>query len=156
MDQLNSVMVRLALLWLLVGFVIGGTMLVDRAVPGDWRAWLAPGHGHMLFVGWFLQFAFGIAYWLLPRKRSPDLPMGYDERLAYSAVAMLNAGLVLRLSSEPFERVGDESNLTLAALFASALLQIVAALIFVRQLWSRAAPRVRSRVAPRAKEQRES
>lgn len=69
-------MVRLALLWLLAGFTIGGAMLVDRALPGAWRAWLAPSHGHMLFVGWFLQFALGIAYWLLPRKRSPEKPMG--------------------------------------------------------------------------------
>lgn len=106
---------------------------------------MAPGHGHMLFVGWFLQFALGIAYWLLPRKRSAALPLGYDERLAFLAVAMLNAGLMLRLSSEPLERVGDGSDLTLATLFAFALLQIVAALIFVSQLWSRAAARVRPR-----------
>ena len=55
----------------MLGFVIGGLMLVDRAIPGDWRAWMSPSHGHMLFVGWFLQFALGIAYWLLPRKRQP-------------------------------------------------------------------------------------
>ncbi len=145
MDRLTSVMVRLALVWLLAGFVIGGAMQVDRAVPGEWRAWLAPSHGHMLFIGWFLQFVLGIAYWLLPRKRSPALPLGYDERLAYGAVVMLNAGLVLRLASEPLERVGHGNNLTLAALFASALLQIVAALLFVGQLWRRAASRVRSR-----------
>lgn len=62
MDRLSVIMVRSALLWLVAGIVVGGLMLVDRAIPGDWRAWLAPSHGHMLFVGWFLQFALGIAY----------------------------------------------------------------------------------------------
>lgn len=145
MDRLTSVMVRLALLWLLAGFVIGGAMLVDRAVPGDWRVWLAPSHGHMLFVGWFLQFALGIAYWLLLRKRTPELPLGYNERLAYGAVGMLNVGLLLRIGGEPLERVGDGNDLTLTALFASALLHVLATLLFVSQLWPRAAPRVRSR-----------
>ena len=63
-----------AVVWLMIGFVIGGLMLTDRKVPGDWRLWLSPGHGHMLFVGWFLQFAMGLSYWLLPRKRTPISP----------------------------------------------------------------------------------
>lgn len=97
MDRLTTVMVRLSLCWLLVGFIIGGAMLVDCAVPGEWRAWMAPSHGHMLFVGWFLQFALGIAYWLLPRKRSPTRLLGYHERLAFLTVGALNLGLLLRV-----------------------------------------------------------
>jgi hypothetical protein len=57
MDPLSSVMLRAALTWLLVGVVIGAAMLTDRALPGQWRLWMAPSHAHMLFVGWFLQFA---------------------------------------------------------------------------------------------------
>jgi hypothetical protein len=59
MDPLSSVMLRAALTWLLVGVVIGAAMFTDRALPGQWRLWMAPSHAHMLFVGWFLQFAFG-------------------------------------------------------------------------------------------------
>ena len=137
MDRLTAVMVRLSLGWLLSGFVIGGLMLVDRAVPGAWRAWLAPSHGHMLFVGWFLQFALGIAYWLLPRKRSPERPLGYDERISWFGVGALNAGLMLRMLGEPLERMGRGNLATLAALFGSAALQLAAVLIFVTQIWPR-------------------
>ena len=143
MDRLTAVMVRLSLVWLLTGFIIGGAMLVDRAIPGEWRAWLAPSHGHMLFVGWFLQFALGIAYWLLPRKRLPERPTGYQERPAFFVVGALNIGLLLRVGSEPWERMGHTSNLTLTALAASATLQVLAAAIFVGQLWPRVAPRTR-------------
>lgn len=120
-------------------------MLVDRELPGNWRLWMQPTHGHMLFVGWFLQFALGIAYWLLPRKRTSDRPVGYDLRLAQAAVAALNIGLLCRVVGEPLERDGHASNATMALLAISALLQIFAAVIFVLQLWPRVAAR-----APRA------
>ena len=134
-------MLRLALVWLMIGFVIGGLMLTDRNVPGEWRLWLSPGHGHMLFVGWFLQFVVGVAYWLLPRKRSPEQPIGYAERPAYVAVAALNAGLVLRVGGEAAERSGLANDLTFIVLAIAAVLQIGAAAIFVTQLWPRVAAR---------------
>ncbi len=134
-------MLRLALVWLMVGFVIGGLMLTDLKVPGDWRLWLSPGHGHMLFVGWFLQFAVGVAYWLLPRKRTPQQPIGYAERPAWVAVAALNVGLALRSGGEAAERSGHASDLTFTILAIAAVLQIVAAAIFVTQLWPRVAAR---------------
>lgn len=141
MDPLSSVMLRASLTWLLAGFVVGAAMLTDRVLPGQWRLWMAPGHAHMLFVGWFLQFAVGVAYWLMPRRRSTEKPLGYGERAASLAVAALNLGLVLRIIAEPAERTGSESSVTLTLLSASALLQLAAALVFVTQLWPRVAAR---------------
>ena len=141
MDRLTAAMVRLSLCWPLAGFVTGGAMVVDRVTPGDWRTWMAPSHGHMLFVGWFLQFVVGIAFWLLPRKRTPQRPLGYNERLAMLGAGALNSGLMLRILSEPFERVGKVNAVTMTALFVSAVFQIQAALIFVKQLWPRASVR---------------
>lgn len=135
-------MVRISLIWMLAGFVVGGAMLVDRQMPGDWRLWMQPTHGHMLFVGWFLQFALGIAFWLLPRKRTPERPLGYNVRLAQIAVAALNIGLLCRVVAEPLERDGHASDFTALLLALSALLQIAAAAIFVTQLWPRVAPRL--------------
>lgn len=151
MDPLSSVMLRASLLWLLAGVGIGAAMLVDRALPGQWRAWLAPSHAHILFVGWFLQFALGVAYWLLPRRRSPERPLGYHERAAALAAAALNLGLLLRVAAEPLERAGIVSKETLAVLGLSALLQLVAVVIFVSQLWPRLGARAvrgRQQTAP--------
>ena len=141
MDPLSSVMLRAALTWLLAGFVIGAAMLTDRALPGQWRLWMAPTHAHILFVGWFLQFAVGVAYWLLPRRRSTERPLGYRERAAYLAFVALNLGLVLRIIAEPAERAGLANDVNLALLGASALLQVAATLVFVIQLWPRVGPR---------------
>jgi hypothetical protein len=136
-------MVRSALVWLLAGIVVGAAMVIDREIPGQWRAWYMPSHVHMLFVGWFLQFALGIAYWLLPRKRSPDRPLGYNERFALGAMAALNAGLLIRVTVEPLERAGHASDATFAALSVAAALQVAAVAVFVSQLWSRVGPRIR-------------
>ena len=137
MDRLTIVMVRCSLGWLLAGVVLGGLMLVDRGIPGQWRLWFQPSHGHMLFVGWLVQFAIGIAYWLMPRKRSEALPIGYREAPALIGALALNAGLTLRVIAEPLERTGHASDATLALLGASAALQIAAVVIFVAQLWPR-------------------
>lgn len=141
MDRLNAITVRASFIWLLAGVVLGALMLADQAIPGDWRRWVQPTHGHILFVGWFIQFALGIAYWLLPRRRTQDRPLGYDERLAFCAVAALNLGLLLRALAEPVERGGGNGDWTLPTLIASAALQVGAIAVFVLQLWPRVAPR---------------
>jgi hypothetical protein len=136
-------MVRSALVWLLAGILVGAAMVIDREIPGQWRAWYMPSHVHMLFVGWFLQFALGIAYWLMPRKRSSSRPLGYNERLALGAMIALNMGLLTRVSVEPIERAGHASDTTFAALSVAAALQVAAVAVFVSQLWSRVGPRIR-------------
>jgi hypothetical protein len=145
MDRLSSVMVRGSLLWLLGGVFVGAAMLTDRSLPGNWRVWAQPSHIHMLFVGWFLQFALGVAYWLLPRKRTTARPLGYDERLALAAVIGLNLGLLLRVVAEPVERTGHDGTATFWALTLSAVLQVAAVAIFVSQLWPRVGARPRTR-----------
>ncbi len=141
MDRLSSVMLRAALIWLLIGVIVGGAMLSDGILPGAWRVWSAPSHAHMLFVGWFLQFAVGVAYWLLPRRRSPERLLGYSECPAFVAVFALNLGLILRVVAEPAERAGLVIDVTPGMLAASSLLQVGAVVVFVVQLWSRSAAR---------------
>ena len=145
MDRLSAIMLRAAFVWLLAGAFVGFAMMIDDALPGAWRAWMAPTHGHMLFVGFFVQFALGIAYWLLPRKRTPVRPAGYDERLGLVAVAMLNAGLVLRVVAEPAQRAGHDGDWVTIVLGCSGALQVAAFAIFVVQFWPRVAPRAAKR-----------
>jgi hypothetical protein len=140
-DRLTSAMARISFAWLVAGVVLGGLMLADRVVPGDWRAWAAPTHAHVLFVGWFVQFVVGIAYWLLPRRRTAERPIGYGEPGALLAAGALNLGLLLRVAAEPAARVGRDGSWTQAGLVASAVLQVGAVAVFVAQLWPRVGAR---------------
>ena len=145
MDPVSVRLVRASLLWLVAGFTLGALMLSDALVPGDWRLWFAPTHGHILFVGWFLQFAVGVAYWLLPRKRTPERPFGYHERPAFAAFALLNAGLLLRVLAEPPDRVGNGGDTVDIVLAVSAVLQLAAIIIVASQIWPRIVPRPSAR-----------
>jgi hypothetical protein len=148
-DRFSSIAIRAALCWLLLGIAAGAVMLNDDVLPGYWTLWLSPTHAHILLVGWFFQFTLGVAYWLLPRKRSPARPAGYNERLALSALALINLGLALRVAVEPLHRSGREGVWIDIGFAASAIAQVVAFVIVVAQLW----PRVATKSA-RAKIQR--
>jgi hypothetical protein len=141
MDSVSVRLSRTALLWLVLGFALGALMLSDHLVPGTWQSWFSPTHGHILFVGWFLQFAVGVGYWLLPRKRSSELPLGYREDVALAAYLLLNAGLVLRVIAEPLQRDGHDAALLDWLLAASSALQFAAIAIIAVQLWHRILPR---------------
>lgn len=137
MDRFSIVAVKASLIWMLIGFCLGGLMLTDHLIPGQWRLWFQPTHGHILFVGWFVQFVIGIAYWLLPRKRLPELPVGYAERPAFIGLALLNAGLLCRVVGEPLWRARGTSDGINALLVLSAIFQVAAIVIFVSQIWPR-------------------
>lgn len=109
---------------------------------------MAPTHGHMLFVGWFLQFALGITLWLLPRKRTTERALGYRERSVLLGFVGLNAGLLLRVLAEPLQRSGHDTTLVNLVLVASAILQISAVSLWAIELWPRLAPRAARQTAP--------
>jgi cbb3-type cytochrome oxidase subunit 1 len=89
--RLSVWLIRAALLALTAGAALGALLL---AAPGSlgvtrWR----PLHAELLLVGWTVQLAFGVAYWILPRFRR-GAERGRDE-LAWAAFALINLGVLL-------------------------------------------------------------
>jgi hypothetical protein len=116
--------IRLALIYLLLGFSFGGLLLAHKGLnltPAMWM--LLPTHVDFLLVGWAFQLAFGVAYWILPRfsrgasRGAPQLP--------WLAVGLINAGLVIASAALfvntawliPLGRLAEFAG-SLAALFA--------------------------------------
>ncbi|HOA23581.1 MAG TPA: hypothetical protein PK801_08340 [Aggregatilineales bacterium] len=90
MPRLSVWMVRTSLLYLGTGFTIGALMLANKGVPFAPRLWsLLPVHAEMLLIGWTVQLAMGVAFWILPRFRG-ERPR---EGLAWAAFALLNTGI---------------------------------------------------------------
>ena len=107
----------------------GGSPVVD--IPFAPRAWnlLGP-HIEFLLLGWMLQMAMGVAFWILPRLGSGS-PRG-KEILIYSAFVLLNLGIwigALRLYLEP-------SWLTVTG----RILEASSVLLFVLGSWRRIKP----------------
>ncbi len=94
MPRLSSLFVRLSLIYLAVGFTLGALLLVNEGLnfyPPIWK--LLPIHIEMLLLGWFVQLAVGMAYWILPRV-SGQSPRG-NVKLAWISFWMINLGIGL-------------------------------------------------------------
>jgi hypothetical protein len=121
-------MVRAALLWQGLGFSLGGLLLLAKgaqAFPWIWA--LRSAHIHMLLMGWLVQLAVGVAYWILPRFDAAG--SRGDPRTIWLAVAALNLGVALAAVATP---------LGLAPLMlAAGLLYALAGVLFIAKLWPR-------------------
>ena len=68
MPHLSRLFMRAALVYLGFGFTLGALLLANKGIPFAPFVWgLLPAHIEFLLLGWFLQLAFGVAYWILPR-----------------------------------------------------------------------------------------
>lgn len=93
MPRLSVLFTRAALLYLLAGFTFGALLLANKGRPlhpALW-AWL-PAHIEFLLLGWMVQLAFGVAFWILPRFGRG--PRRGEVRLAWAAFALLNLGVL--------------------------------------------------------------
>jgi hypothetical protein len=129
---------------MLLGFIVGGLLLLAKAGLVDNRVWVwLPAHVDILLVGWMIQLAMGMAYWILPRLRfklnSDTLSRGRTW-LAWVAFALLNIGLVVAAVFTLFS-YGVPDQIWLRNSFPLGIvLQVVAMVIFAVYAWSRVIP----------------
>jgi hypothetical protein len=87
-------MVRTSLLQLGIGFTAGMALLFNKGIPFDPLIWrLLPIHIELLLLGWTMQLAMGVAFWILPRFSTA--PRHGNERLGWLAYLLLNSGLTM-------------------------------------------------------------
>jgi cbb3-type cytochrome oxidase subunit 1 len=122
-------MIRAALLALTAGATLGAVLLAlpDVAAVIRWR----PLHAELLLIGWTVQLAFGVAYWILPRFRS-GRERGH-EAFGWAAFALVNVGMLLVGLGRS---VAGWETATLAGRGAEGL----AALAFAAHAWPRVKP----------------
>lgn len=134
MPRLSTLFVKAALFNLATGITVGGLLLWNKAFalgPLIWR--LLPMHIELLLVGWMVNLALGVAYWILPRWQS----LRGDVRPAWAAFFLLNGGLWL-VAVGPYVTFGSALTVTGRALEA------LAAAAFALHAWPRVKPWVES------------
>ncbi len=138
MDPLTRLMGRTSLLYLVGGFILGAMLMISEGIGAGWGNVWGDVHAHILFVGWFVQFAIGIAYWLLPRRKRPERPYGYNTTAAYTAYGLINTGLVIRIIVEPLHNAGQLNGTPATiGLGVSGILMACAGIIWGFQIWQR-------------------
>lgn len=129
MPRLSMWFVRTALGYLAVGFTLGALMLTDRSLAlGLSRAQLLPSHIEFLLIGWMVQLAFGVAFWILPRFRTG--PERGREHVVWLAYVLLNLGIITAAA-------GLTIDVPVAVPFIGHLAQAVAAGAFALHAWPR-------------------
>ena len=93
MPRLTVWLVRTALCYLAIGFLAGAVLLANRAVfLGSWVERVLPIHIEFLLIGWTVQLALGVAFWILPRFRT-GVERGREE-FVWLSYGLLNTGVL--------------------------------------------------------------
>lgn len=95
---------------------------------------LTPLFWHMLTVGWITQIIIGVSLWMFPgRPKTDDIKANATGWITWIT---LNTGLILRFLTEPFIYSVSSGWISHILVF-SAVLQLIAALVYVYEMWFR-------------------
>jgi len=131
MPRLSVWFIRASLIYLLLGFTLGALMLAQDGIsyyPAIYEA--LPAHMEFLLVGWLVQLAMGMAFWMFPRF-GWELPDSRgNQALIWVSFSMLNAG-IWAITLDLWLPFG---------LLIGRVLEIGAVSLFVFGLWRRVKP----------------
>lgn len=139
MPRLSQHFTRAAMFNLLLGFTFGALMLSNKGLPIHPSLWrLLPAHIEILLLGWTLQLAFGVAFWIAPRflERTQQVnksPRG-NETGAWIALVLLNAGVWL-------VALGAATAAPPIIIFLGRAAELGAVIAFGLHIWPRIVPR---------------
>lgn len=132
MPFLSILIIRTALIYLLIGFTLGGLLLAHKAIPIYPQIWrLLPVHIEMLLMGWMVQLVIGVAFWMLPRLNTA--PIRGNESVVQVSFFCLNWG-ILCVCLQAF------SDKTFALGIMGRILEFIAILLFAVHAWPRIRP----------------
>ena len=125
-------LVRSALCWLAAGAAMGALLLSAKAVPmptGVFR--LFPLHAEVLLIGWMVQLAMGVAWWILPKY--PKLPERGPAAPIWATWVLLNVGVLLA-------GIGRSVGAAEGVVLTGRAAELLAAVAFATAAWPRVKP----------------
>ena len=134
MFRIHRLFIKTAIAYLVLGVGLGGWLLLRKAASGEGGSHdLSLVHTYLLLVGFMLMMVMGVSHWMFPRQPGVRKEAIARDPLAWGNYLLLNAGLLLRLLSEPLLPLPPAR----VALGLSGVLQVAGVLLFVRGIWKR-------------------
>jgi len=128
MPRQSVLFIKTSLIYLAIGFTIGGLMLANKGLSiSPFIYTLLPAHMEFLLVGWLVQLAMGVMFWIMPRF-SGSKPRG-NARLIDLAFWFLNIGIGL-VSLRSFLKITG-------MMVAGRAMEVIAVLVFGLGTWNR-------------------
>lgn len=131
MPRLSVVFIRASLLYLWMGILFGALILAEKGIsyyPLVWR--LFPVHIEFLLVGWLVQLAMGVAFWIFPRFGSGQPGSRGNEMWIRVSLVLVNLGIFLVVLQLWLS----------SALLLGRFLETMGITFFVMGLWRRVKP----------------
>lgn len=92
-------MIRLSFVSLFIAVLLGGLLLIHKAVPIHPAFWgLLPVHFELAIWGWLVQFVMGTAYWIFPRFMKGEARG--SSNIAWIMIILLNTGLIILVAAQ--------------------------------------------------------
>lgn len=129
MPRLSVWFVRASLIYLATGLFFGALILAQKGIPFYAPVWkLFPLHMEFLLVGWLIQLAMGVAFWVIPRfsNGSSRGPVG----LVWASFALLNTGILITVLQFWFP----------VSVLIGRIAEVAAGILFVFGSWRRIKP----------------
>ena len=134
MPSLTRWFIKTSFIYLALALIAGLLLAVQAIFNLAMLSGLFPVYIHLFVFGWLTQLIFGVVFWMFP-KYSAETPRG-SETLGWWTYALLNIGLLLRMFSEPIDST-QPNPLSGWTLVLSAIIQLLAGLLFVVNSWGR-------------------
>ena len=135
MTELPRRFIKTAFLFLILGLILGGWMLWQRELYGQWpHPYLVSAHTHIMFVGFVMFMILGVATWLFPKPASNDPRYRVGRiKLVYW---LLLIGTLIRFTGE-LSRSINEAGWLAWWVMAGGLLQFAAMVFYIWTMWYR-------------------
>ncbi len=136
MPPITRWFIKSGMIYFLAGIVLAFVAELPIVNTG---ALLLPVYWHMLVLGWITQIIMGVSIWMFPR-RNREL-RSVQTMPAVLAFWTLNAGLLLRIFTEPFIPLYPNTVWMTTVVVLSSALLFVSVVFYLIEIW----PRVYSR-----------
>ncbi|HKJ33479.1 MAG TPA: hypothetical protein VKA34_16705 [Balneolales bacterium] len=101
MPELSEKVIRISLIYLVIGFTLGAILLINKATNVDPQIWiLLPIHIEIVIFGWLIQLIMGVAYWSFPRFF--EMPNRGNPHYNWLMIIILNVGIWTSISGDLF------------------------------------------------------
>lgn len=127
--------IKTGIVFLLLGLVLGGWMLVERELYHHYPStYLLSAHTHLIAVGFVMQMILGVALWLFPRPASDDTR--YRPTLITVSWWCVTVGTASRAIGELLRPFDTSGTLGWFIVFSGAA-QLVGLMVFFYTMWTR-------------------
>ena len=130
MPLITRLFLKTGLIYFMGALLVGIILQVESlGIPN-----LIPMFWHMLMVGWITQIIIGVSLWMFPGRSKEE--SFQHQKWGWLTYIFLNTGLISRFISEPMI-IQSQAYFWKVLLTISAVLQFVAVICYVIEIWPR-------------------